>query len=135
MSEQNISSGVETTLGGFTAASKSIQTLTSEIARMSKESVDHTAQLLERLRSAKTIEDVVSIQTSYLQQSFTNYAEYTRRFGELFALLPLEMAKSGRAAVKQGAETLASGAEQAGQQAQQNADQFGQAVQTFGQSH
>jgi hypothetical protein len=131
MSDQNSAPAMDQALGGFSAASKSIQTFSSEIARMSKESVDHTTQLVEKLRSAKTLEDVVSIQTSFMQQSFSNYADYTRRFGELLTMLPLELAKQTRGALQQGTDAFARTAEQTGQHVQQAAEPFHQAAQQF----
>ena len=124
MSDQNTAKGMESAMSGFSAASKSMQTFASELTRMSKESMEHTTQLVDKLRGAKTLEEVVSIQTSFLQQSLSNYADYTRRFGELFTMLPLEMAKQGRNAMQQGTETAARTAEQAGQQVQHATEQF-----------
>ena len=127
MSDKTTAPGVETAMAGFTNASKSMQTFASEIARMSKESMDHTAQLVEKLRGAKTIEEVVSIQTSFMQQSFSNYADYTRRFGELVTMLPLEMAKQARTAMQKGTEAVAKSAEDAGHQVQHATEAFSQA--------
>lgn len=131
MSDHNTTPGFGPALGGFSAASSSMQSFTSEIARMSKESVEHTTQLVEKLRSAKTIEEVISIQTGFMQQSFSNYADYTRRFGELLTMLPLEIAKQGRTAVQQGTEAVAKTAEQTGQQVQHAGDQFQHSAQTY----
>ncbi|WP_158806838.1 phasin family protein [Beijerinckia sp. L45] len=131
MSDQNSAPGFEPALGGFSAATKSMQTFSSEIARMSKESVEHTTQLVEKLRNAKTIEDIVSIQTNFMQQSFSNYADYTRRFGELLTMLPLELAKHSRTAVQQGTEAVARNVEQTGQHVQQASDQFQHNTQSF----
>ncbi len=118
MTDHNASQGVETAMGGLNAASKSMQTFATEITRMSKESIEHTTQLVEKLRGAKTMEDVVSIQSNFMQQSFTNYANYTKRFGELVTMLPLEMAKQGRTAMQKATDTVTKTAEQAGQQVQ-----------------
>lgn len=79
--------GIDAAVSSFTTASKSLQTFATEMQRMSKESFDHTTQLMDKLRTVKSIEDVVSIQTSFLQQSFANYADYTRRFSELMMTL------------------------------------------------
>lgn len=116
-------------LGGFGLATKSIQTFATEVARLSKESVDETTQLVEKLRSAKTIEDVVSIQTSYVQQSFSKYADYTRRIGELFTALPLEIAKQSQAVLHKTSENITKAADQAGHQLQQGAEQVSGHVQ------
>ncbi len=126
MSTQDATSGVNSAMGGLSMASKSIQTFTAEITQMSKESMEQTTQYVEKLRSAKTIEDVVAVQTSFMQQSFSNYANYTRRFGELLSMLPMEMAKQGGAAMRQGAETMGKGAEQVGHQVNQATDQMQQ---------
>jgi phasin family protein len=131
MSDQISAPGGQSAMGGFSAASKSMQTFTSEIARMSKESVEHTTQLVEKLRGAKTIEEIVAIQTSFMQQSFSNYADYTRRFGELMTMLPLELAKHGRNSVQQGTEAVAKHVEQAGQHVQQTGDQFQHETQNY----
>ncbi len=126
MSTQDTAPGIDSAMGGLSMASKSMQTFTSEITKMSKESMEQTTQYVEKLRSAKTMEDIVAVQTSFMQQSFSAYANYTRRFGELLTMLPLEMAKQGRAAMQQGTETVAKSAEQTGQHVQQAADQYQQ---------
>ena len=131
MSTQDTAPGLNSAMGGLSMASKSMQTFTAEITRMSKESMENTTQYVEKLRSAKTLEDVVAVQSSFMQQSFASYADYTRRFGELLTMLPLEMAKQGRAAMQQGTETMAKGVEQTGQQVQQATDQFQQNTQNY----
>jgi len=131
MSDQNTVPGAEPAIGGFSAASKSMQTFATEMARMSKESVEHTTHLIEKLRGARTIEEIVAIQTSFMQQSFSNYADYTRRFGELFTMLPLELAKHGRTAVQQGTEAVAQHVEQTSQQVQHASDQFQNNTQSY----
>ena len=135
MSTQDSSPGLNSAMGGFSTASKSMQTFTSEITKMSKESMEQTTQYVEKLRSAKTIEDVVAVQTSFMQQAFSSYADNTRRFGELLTMLPLEMAKQGRAAMQQGTETMARGAEQVGQQVHQASDQFQQNNQNYNNNY
>jgi phasin family protein len=125
MTDQN-AKGFEAAMSGFSVASRSIQTFAAELTRMSKESMEHTTQLVEKLRGAKTLEEVVSIQSAFMQQSFASYADYTRRFGEMLTALPLDMAKQGRAAMQQGTETVAQNVEQAGHQVEHATDQFQQ---------
>ncbi|MDR3463593.1 MAG: phasin family protein [Beijerinckiaceae bacterium] len=114
---------------GFGFATKSIQTFASEVARLSKETVDETTLLVEKLRGAKTLEDVVALQTSFVQQSFAKYADYTRRFGELFAAVPLELAKQSHAALQKTSEAVTKATEHASQQLQKGAEQASQQVQ------
>ncbi len=135
MSSQDTASGINSAMGGMSMGSKSMQAFTSEITKMSKESMEQTTQYVEKLRSAKTIEDVVAVQSSFMQQSFSAYANYTRRFGELLTMLPLEMAKQGRSAMQQGTETVAKGAEQTGHHMQEAADHFKQNEHDHNQSY
>ena len=56
--------GFDSVTQNYSAVTKSMQTFASEMQRMSKDTMDHTTQMVEKLRGAKTMEDVVSIQTS-----------------------------------------------------------------------
>ncbi len=62
--------GADAATNSLATATKSFQGFASEVQRMSKSAIEQTTNTLEKLRSAKTVEEVVSIQTSYLQQSF-----------------------------------------------------------------
>ena len=79
---------------------------------------------MEKLRGAKTVEDVVSIQTSFMQQSFSKYADFTRRFSELMLSVPMEIAKNSRSAMQQGTDAMQRVGEQATEQMQRAGDQF-----------
>jgi phasin family protein len=131
MTDQHTALGMGPAFGGFSAATKSLQSFAQEMTRLSKESVDDTTQLVEKLRAAKSIEEVVNIQTSYVQQSIAKYADYTRKFGEMLTVLPLEMVKQSRAAIHQGTQAVHSGVEQASQQVQHATDQVAQTTQNF----
>ena len=118
--------GYDNAMNSFGAASKSLQDFTGEVQRMSKESFDKTSQLMDKLRGAKTMEDVLSIQTSFMQQSFAMSAEYTRRFGELMMSLPMEMARNSRDAFQKGTDAMRKEGEQVGSEMQKAAEQFTQ---------
>jgi hypothetical protein len=113
---------------GFGIASKSIQTFATEVARLSQETGDETVQLIEKLRDAKSLDEVVSIQSAYVKQSFSNYADYTRRVGELFASLPLEMVKQSQSTLQKTAEAVTKTTDLASQQMQQGAEHVSQQV-------
>lgn len=113
--------GTEAARDGYATASKSLQNFAAEMQRMSKEAMDHTARVAEKLRNAKTVEEAVTIQTSFMQQSFASYADYTRRFSELMMAMPMEFAKQGQAAFLKGSEAVSKKAEQAGEQIQRAA--------------
>ena len=88
--------GYDSAVNSYSTVTKTMQTFASEMQRMSKETVDSTSHLMEKLRGAKTMEEVVAIQTSFMQQSFSNYADFTRRFSEMMMSVPMELAKNRR---------------------------------------
>ena len=114
--------GVDTMMGGYATGTKTLQTFASEMQRMSKESMEQTTGLMEQLRGAKSMEDVISIQTTFLQRSFSNYAEYTRRFSELMMTLPMEMARHGQSVFQQNTERMTQAAQRFGDEAQKAGD-------------
>lgn len=110
----------------FGGASKSLQDFTSEVQRVGKESFDKTSQLMEKMRSAKTMEDVLAVQTTFMQQSFAMSSEYTRRFGELMMTLPMEMARNSRDAYQKGTDAMQKAGEQVGSEMQKAGEQVNQ---------
>ena len=102
---------------GYATMTNGLQTFASEMQRMSKDAMDQTTQHMERLRGARSMEDVVSIQTAFLQQSFNTYSDYTRRFSELMMTLPMELARQGQSAFQQGTRNMTQAAEQVGEEA------------------
>lgn len=118
--------GADAATNSLSTATKSFQGFASEVQRMSKSAIDQTTQTMEKLRGAKTMEEVVSIQTSYIQQSFASYAEYTRRFSELMMSMPMEFAKQGQAAFSQGAAAATKATEQAGEKIKEAGEQLNQ---------
>ena len=118
--------GADTAMNNMSLASKSLQSFASELQRMSKDTMNQTSEMMEKLRGAKTMEDLVTIQTSYVQQSFSQYADYTKRLSELMMAMPMEFAKQSRSAFQQGVGTMTKATEQAGEQVQRAGEQFTQ---------
>ena len=118
--------GADAAMNNMSLASKSLQSFASELQRMSKDSMNQTSEMMEKLRGAKTMEDLIAIQTSYVQQSFSQYADYTKRLSELMMTMPMELAKQGRSAFQQGASAMTKATEQAGDQMQKAGEQFKQ---------
>ena len=118
--------GADAAMNTMSLASKSLQSFASELQRMSKDTMNQTSEMMEKLRGAKTMEDLVAIQTSYVQQSFSQYADYTKRLSELMMTMPMEIAKQGRSAFQQGASAMTKATEQAGEQMQRTGEQFTQ---------
>lgn len=65
------------------SASKSLQAFAEETQRVAKQSLDEATAVIDKLRGAKSMQDIVALQTTFLQQSMTRYTEYTRRMTEL----------------------------------------------------
>ena len=118
--------GADAATNTMSMASKSLQSFASELQRMSKDTMSQTSEMMEKLRGAKTMEDLIAIQTSYVQQSFTHYADYSKRLSELMLTMPMEFAKQGRNAIQQGTSAMTKATEQAGDQVQKAGEQFNQ---------
>ena len=116
--------GFDSAVSSYSTVTKSMQTFASEMQRMSKDTMDSTSSMMEKLRGAKTMEDVVAIQTGFMQQSFSNYADFTRRFSELMMSVPMELAKNSKSAFQQGTDAMQKAGEQMGDQFQRAGDQF-----------
>lgn len=118
--------GVDAVAKSVSSATKTFQTFASEVQKLAKDSVDNTTHTMEKLRGAKSIEDVVSIQTAFMQQSFSSYADYARKLSELMMALPMEFARHGRSAFQQGADAVSKVASEAGEQIRDASEQFTQ---------
>jgi hypothetical protein len=105
--------GVDTAMAGFTTATKNMQVIAGEIAKMSMESYENSAQLIEKLRSAKSWEDIVAIQTGYMKTAYENFSSRTQKLGEIMGTMPQEMARTYQQLFSQGRQ----GAEAAGEAA------------------
>ena len=125
MSDMSNVPGADAAAASLSTVTKSIQTMTEEIQKLSKDSMEQTSQLMEKLRGAKSMEEIVSIQTSFVQHSFTTYVDYTKRMGEMMMSVPLELAKQGQSAFQQGKQTMTDAAERTGEQMKNAAEQMG----------
>jgi hypothetical protein len=105
--------GVDTAMAGFTTATKNMQVIAGEIAKMSMESYENSAQLIEKLRSAKNWEDIVAVQSGYMKTAYENFSARTQKLAEIMGTMPQEMARSYQQLFSQGVE----GAQAAGQAA------------------
>ena len=114
--------GYDSAASNYATVTKSMQDFASEMQRMSKDTMDQTTQMMDKLRGARTVEELVSIQTGFMQKSFSNYADFTRRFSEMMMLVPMEMLKNNRTAVQQGTEAMT----KAGGEAAARMQQFSQ---------
>jgi hypothetical protein len=82
--------GLDLAIRGLEIASKNVQALTDEFREFSKLSFKHATEALEKSRLARSVEELVAIKVSFLKAVFDNFAQRSRRVGEIAANLPLE---------------------------------------------
>src|SRR5206468_1734622 len=107
---------IDTAMAGFTTATKNMQVIAGEIAKMSMDSYENSAQLIEKLRGAKSWEDIVAIQTGYMKTAYENFSSRTQKLAEIMGTMPQEMTRTYTQLVnegKQGAEAAKSAGENA----------------------
>ena len=79
-------------MNAIDATSKHFQAVANEMFEMSKQS--QATQALDKLRSTRVMDEVMSIQSDYVKQAFAYFTQHSRRFGELFMGFPGEITKS-----------------------------------------
>jgi len=85
---------VEGAMNAIDATSKHFQAVANEMFEMSKQSMDQATQALDKLRSTRVLDEVMSIQSDYVKQAFAYFTQHSRKFGELFMGFPGEITKS-----------------------------------------
>ncbi|HQS08049.1 MAG TPA: phasin family protein [Xanthobacteraceae bacterium] len=84
---------VELAMKSFGTFSKSAQAIALEIADYTKSSFELGTATLEKLMSAKTLEQAVEIQQSYLKTAYEGLVAETTKLGELYKDLAKEAYK------------------------------------------
>jgi hypothetical protein len=92
--EQGRDNGLAAVFGGFSALSLKAQAIAVELAKISEENLGAGARAAERLRDAKSMQDITAIQTDLIKESITTMNEHYRKIGEIAASTPQEVAKS-----------------------------------------
>lgn len=87
-------SAIEGAFHAMDAASHRLQAMAGECFEISKQSFAHASQTLEKLRGARSMEEVVAIQADYVKEAFDNAAQHARKFGELMAVFPNDFTKT-----------------------------------------
>lgn len=92
--EQGRDNGLASVFGGFSALSLKAQAIGMELAKISEENLGAGARAAERLRNAKSMQDITAIQTDLIKESITTMNEHYRKIAEIAASTPQEVAKS-----------------------------------------
>jgi phasin family protein len=71
-------------LKSFGALSKGAQAIAVEVADYSKKSFEGNTAAVEKLFGAKTVEQAIELQTSYLKRAYDDFVAEATRLGELY---------------------------------------------------
>jgi hypothetical protein len=90
--------------GGLPTASKALQVFVEELARITQQNFEQTTQIMEDLKSARDIGDLLAIQTKFVQETFETFSERLHRMSALMADLPTEFTQIGKDVAYAGAK-------------------------------
>ena len=96
------------------------QEIAGEFARISEENLNAGSKAAERLRDAKSLQDVTSIQSDLMKEFYETLSEHTRKIAEIASSTPKEMA--------QKYQEFFSAVSEAGSQATQQATEMGRSA-------
>jgi phasin family protein len=111
-------------LNAFNATSKNLQAIASEIFDISKQSLEHATQTLEKLRNARGIDEVVAIQTSFVKETFEHAVKHAQKFNEFLTSFPAEITKTYQDAWLNSVNSTVKATETASQTAVENIDRL-----------
>ena len=108
---------------------RTAQAIAGEMARLSEDNIEITARTAEKLRTAKSLQDVTSIQTdmikeSFIKESFEKTQGHVRKIAEIAVTTPASVVESYRefvSTLSDAGQEVARRAADVTQQAGQNA--------------
>ena len=81
---------MEAATAAAASVTKGFQTIAAETSEYSKRSLENGSAYLEKLLSARKIEDAVQIQQDFAKTTYEGFVAQTTRIGELYANLARE---------------------------------------------
>ena len=81
---------MEAATAAAASVTKGLQTIAAETGEYSKRSLENGSAYLEKLLSARKIEDAVQIQSDFAKTSYEGFVAQATRIGELYATLARE---------------------------------------------
>ena len=106
------------------SASQQVQAVACEWLEISKQAFEHASQTLEKLRAARSIEEIVAIQANYVREAFENAGNHARKFGEIMSGFPNEFTKTYRDASLNAVNSAVRTMHTTSQAASDNLDNF-----------
>jgi hypothetical protein len=94
---------VDATLKSLDAYAKNVQAIAQEVVEYSKKSFDEGSRTAEKLFGAKSLDNVIEIQSAYLKNACEGFVSQANRLGSLYFDLARETYKpfeSAQTAVK-----------------------------------
>ena len=80
--------------GNISQLGRKAQEIAGEFARMSEENLGAGARAAERMRDAKSIDEVASIQTDLMRETYECSASHYRKIAEIAVSTPPEIARN-----------------------------------------
>lgn len=84
---------MDAAMKSFGAVSKSMQAIAAETVDYSKKSFEQGTAVLEKMVSAKSLDTIFDLQSSYLKSSYEGFIAQSNRMSELYADLAKDLYK------------------------------------------
>jgi hypothetical protein len=84
---------LETASSVAASLSKGFQTIAAETADYSKKSIESNSAFVEKLLSAKSLDDAVQIQSEHAKSAYEGFVAQATKLGELYTILAKEAFK------------------------------------------
>ena len=123
-----MASAVECAVSALDAASRKMQAVAGECFEISNQSFDHATRALEKLHSARGLDEVVKIHTNFAKETIENATRRGRKFGELLAAFPSEITTTYQDAWLKSVDAAVEAMQHAGQTATENVISYSEAV-------
>jgi phasin family protein len=88
---------LETASSVAASLAKGLQTIAAETTDFSKESLEANAAYLEKLLTAKSLEDLIQIQSEYAKSNYERFVAQAAKIGELYSKLAKDVSKPAEA--------------------------------------
>ncbi len=126
INSRGIGAATELNAIGASAATRNLQAFAAEINEMSRQSIEHTTETLEKLGHARGVAEVLAIQTSYMREAVEHVLQHTRKLSELLTSFPLELSKSYAEVWSRSVKSAIKSTEEAGEKAVAEAQRLSQ---------
>jgi hypothetical protein len=124
--------GMTALLGQVATLGRTAQAIAEELAKLSEENINVSARAVEKLRAARTLQDVASIQTDLVRESIEKSQNHLKKIAEIAVAAPAHTVENYRefmaSFTEATRETARRGAEQVGDAAHQATQEAGDAA-------